>query len=110
MYIHILFKSCSTNNDRLNEKLPPPQKKTKKIKNKNPQLMYKQVYVYKVYRKEPFTLTLAKVIYHLSLLCVIRYTLPSPAVARDRCCYYTNFIAVPPSVKAIAQVDRVVTT
>lgn len=67
-------------------------------------------YIEKKAFNEPFTLTLAKVICHLSFPCVIRYTLPSPAVARDRCCYYTNFIAVPPSVKAIAQVDRVVTT
>lgn len=51
MYTRILFKSRGANNDRLNEKLLfPPQKK--------PQLMYKQVYVYKVYRKKSFQWTI----------------------------------------------------
>lgn len=100
--------SSGTDNDRLKENYCFPRER-------NHNSSINKCTFTKVYRKKSSQGTIHTYLGkgNMSLEFSVRhqiYTLASPAVARDRCCYHTNFIAVPPSVKAIAQVDRVVTT
>lgn len=100
--------SSGTDNDRLKENYCFPRER-------NHNSSVNKCTFTKVYRKKSSQGTIHTYLGkgNMSLEFSVRhqiYTLASPAVARDRCCYHTNFIAVPPSVKAIAQVDRVVTT
>lgn len=109
MYIHLIFSiSNGTDNDRWKENYCFPRER-------NHNSSVNKCTFTKVYRKKSSQGTIHTYLGkgNMSLEFSVRhqiYTLASPAVARDRCCYHTNFIAVPPSVKAIAQVDRVVTT